>query len=300
MIGITEYLELIYADFKNEIDSGRYLCELKGLTFESDCLPDYNNIQIQRLYLLRYAFAYGFEYSHIYSEALARLHNPNNVAVASIGCGSFLDYWSLVKTIEEKKKIDCNVRYIGIDEIDWNYKVEKREQDQVLFKKGNAVDFFDKNKEFISDIYFFPKSISEFSNEEMKIIIENLKRKRIVKDKIIFCFSIRANEYSRDRDMSKTQQIVKALEDNGYKQNNKKDVSWSFKENKGIICYNHDYLYPQDAYDYIVNLNKKCNKYIEMGVNCKNECERYLNRKPTTKTGNITYQIIELERKNEE
>jgi len=46
MIGITDYLEWIYTDFKNEIDAGRYLCELKRLTFESDSLPDYNNIQI--------------------------------------------------------------------------------------------------------------------------------------------------------------------------------------------------------------------------------------------------------------
>lgn len=300
MIGITNYLEQVYEDFKHEIDNGRYLCELKGLTFESGCLPDYNNIQIQRLYLLRYAFAYGFEYSYIYSEVLERLHNPDNLSVESIGCGNFWDYWALVRTIEEKKKINCNVRYVGIDEIDWNYKVEKREQDEVLFKKENAVNFFEKTKKFISDIYFFPKSISEFSNEEIQIIADNLKWKPILKDKIIFCFSIRANEFSRESDMNKTKQIVKALEENGYKQNTKKDVCWCFKENKGIILFDHDYLYPQEAYDYVISLNKKCNKYIELESNCKNECERYLNRKPTTKTGNITYQITELERINKQ
>jgi hypothetical protein len=200
VISITDYLELIYTDFKNEIDGGRYLCDLKDLTFESNHLPDYNNIQIQRLYLLRYAFSYGFEYSHIYAKALARLDNPDNVAVASIGCGNFLDYWALVKA------------------------VEKREQDEVYFKEGNVVKFFEENEEFISDIYFFPKSISEFGKEEMKIIVDNFKSKPIIKDKIILCFSIRANEYSRDRDMSKTKQIVKALEENGYMQNNEKNV----------------------------------------------------------------------------
>ena len=298
MINITEYLNEIYIDFKNEIDKGRVLCDLKALTFEATCLPDYNNIQIQRLYLLRYAFAYGFEYSHIYSEALARLHNPNQVAVASIGCGNFIDYWSLIKTIEEKKKIDCTVRYVGIDEIDWNYKVEKRLQDNVTFKRGNAVQFFEKCTSFISDIYFFPKSISEFSSDEITIIANNLKSKPIEKDKIIFCFSIRTNEYSRTRDMDKTRRIKAALESNGYRQTNTEDVSWSFKENKGIISYAHDFLYPQDAYDYVVSLNEKCNRYIEMGSNCEDECKNYLNRKPTTKTGNITYQIMDFERIN--
>lgn len=58
----------------------------------------------------------------------------------------------------------------------------------------------------------------------MKIIVDNFKNKSIIKDKIILCFSIRANENSRDRDMSKTKQIVKALEENGYMQNNEKNV----------------------------------------------------------------------------
>lgn len=295
MISITNYLETIYKDFKNEIDNGKYLCELKDLTFESDCIPDYRNIQIQRLYLLRYALAYGFEYSHIYAKALSRLDNPANVSVASIGCGNFLDYWALVRTIE-KKRLDCNVRYVGVDEIDWGYKVKERPQDELIFYKGDAVRLFEKNKEFISDIYFFPKSISEFSNAEMKIITDNLKSKPILKDKIILCFSIRANAYSRDRDMDKTKQIARAFEENGYRQNTEKNVSWSFVENRGIITFDSDYWYPQEAYDYVVSLNEKCYKYIEKGTNCKDECKTYLNRKPTTKTGNITYQLIELER----
>ena len=46
MINITEYLKEIYTDFKNEIDKGKSLCDLKSLTFEATGLPDYNNIQI--------------------------------------------------------------------------------------------------------------------------------------------------------------------------------------------------------------------------------------------------------------
>ena len=39
--------------------------------------------------------------------------------------------------------------------IDWNYKFDKRDGDELYFKKGNAINFFEENKEFISDIYFF-------------------------------------------------------------------------------------------------------------------------------------------------
>lgn len=67
---------------------------------------------------------------------------------------------------------------------------------------------------FISDIYFFPKSISEFDVDEMSAIVNNLQNKPILKNKLIFCFSLRADEGSRERDMSKTGQIIEALEKN--------------------------------------------------------------------------------------
>lgn len=259
MISISQYLENIYVDFAGNIDEGVNLCELKGLNFAAGCLPDYSNIQIQRLYLLRYTFAYGFEYTGIYSDAITMLNNPKKVSVASIGCGNFMDYWSLTQAIN-KKNIDCQVRYVGIDEIDWNYKFQKRDEDELLFRRGNAIDYFEQNKEFISDIYFFPKSISEFDSHEMSIIVNNLQNKPILKDKLIFCFSLRANQGSRERDLAKTEQIIDALKRNGFHLNNPSYVYTYYRENKGIITY------------------------------------QYLNRKPTTKTGNIFYRIIEMER----
>lgn len=57
----------------------------------------------------------------------------------------FLDYWSLVQSIE-KKNLECEVRYVGIDEIDWNYKFDKRDGDELYFKKGNAINFLKKIK----------------------------------------------------------------------------------------------------------------------------------------------------------
>lgn len=135
MISITEYLEMIFEDFKRHNEEEISLCQLKSLTFAGGYLPNYNNIQIQRLYLLRYAFAYGFEYSEIYLQALTMLNNPSKVSVVSIGCGTFIDYWSLVQTIERTKKINCKIEYVGIDEIDWNYKFDKRNIDEVYFEE---------------------------------------------------------------------------------------------------------------------------------------------------------------------
>ena len=159
-----------------------------------------------------------------------------------------------------------------------------------------AINFFEENKEFISDIYFFPKSISEFDAKEMNVMVNNLQNKPILRDKLIFCFSIRANEGSRERDMEKTEQIIGALKRNGFHLINPTYGYTFYRENKGIIAYDNSYVYPQEAYDYIVSLNEKCGSYIKNGANCGEDCIQYLNRKPTTKTGNIYYRIIELER----
>ena len=118
----------------------------------------------------------------------------------------------------------------------------------------------------------------------MNVMVNNLQNKPILRDKLIFCFSIRANEGSRERDMEKTEQIIGALKRNGFHLIN------------ALPIYDNSYVYPQEAYDYIVSLNEKCGSYIKNGANCGEDCIQYLNRKPTTKTGNIYYRIIELER----
>ena len=44
------------------------------------------------MYLLRYAFAYAFEYSRMYLDVLAQMDDVNNISVTSVGCGSMIDY----------------------------------------------------------------------------------------------------------------------------------------------------------------------------------------------------------------
>ena len=47
-----------------------------------------------------------------------------------------IDYWSLVHALEMKHKIDCSIRYVGIDKIDWNYKIRQRQNDDFACDKG--------------------------------------------------------------------------------------------------------------------------------------------------------------------
>lgn len=294
MIGITEYIEQIYKDFSKYYDEGHSMCELKGLTFEAGSLPDYSNIRIQQLYLLRYAFAYSFEYSCIYDNIIKNFKGKSGIKVASIGCGTMIDYWSLIYTLKKHRMQECSVCYVGVDEIDWNYKMNHRKNDKVSFRLENIKSAFANNTKFISDIYFFPKSISEFNDMEMTVMTEALAEKPIEKDIIYFCISIRSNQGSMNRDMEKTEKIIRALEKNNYMIDNRYTDS---KDDKGIISFDSEFIYPADALEYIQSLNEKCKKYLANGMSCEKKCKSYLTRCPVLKTGNICYQIIKCERK---
>jgi len=293
MIDITEYLENIYENFCNLSNGENYLCELKKLDFQAGNLPDYTNISIQQLYLLRYAFAYAFEYSYMYKEILPKMVGKELIKVTSIGCGTMIDYWALAYCINNKLH---RIRYTGIDEIDWNYKFTHRENDEMHFLMGNVKDFFNKTEKFTSDIYFFPKSISEFNSDEMNTICESFANKNIEKDKIYLCISLRCDPGSMDRDINKTKSIVEALKKNGFKGNCSYDRYTYFNEDRGIAAYDNEFVYPEDALNYIKTLNTRCKQFFEIGQNCNMDCKQKLNRWPTLKTGKICYQIIEFER----
>lgn len=296
MISITEYLQQIYEDFREEIEySGDTLCELKKLSFEAGGLPNYNNIQIQRLYLLRYAFAYSFEYTKMYEEVLRDMNNPTDISIASIGCGNMIDYWALIQALDNSWNLDCNVRYVGIDEIDWNYRVDSRLQDEVHYLVGNAKDGFMKAEHLVSDVYFFPKSISEFTDGEMNAIAEAFRTKIIERDTIYLCISIRRNEYSQEIDINRTQQIYNALLENGFAANCNYTRYTYYPNNTAIYLLDNNYIYPDEALEYLKHLSEKCENYIETGVNCYNGCG-CLNRQPVLKNGMICYQVIKFER----
>ena len=301
MINITQYLQVIYEDLQGYVDNAVCLCKLKELNFEAGALPDYEDKNIQQLYLLRYAFAYAFEYSRMYQNVLSQMdqvYNINNISVTSVGCGSMIDYWSLVHALEMMCKIDCSIRYVGIDIIDWNYKIPKRQNDEVHFLIGNAADLFTNNSQFISDVYFFPKSISEFSDCELNAIANSFSSKEIQKNRFFVCISLREDQGSMDRDMKKTKYIIEAIGKNGF------NTEWPYIKytyfdcNKGIASLDDGFLYPPLALEFVKNMYMKCANYKTKKENCQSDCQKYLGRWPVLRVNHIRYQVIMFERVN--
>ena len=248
------------------------------------------------MYLLRYAFAYAFEYSRMYLDVLAQMDDVNNISVTSVGCGSMIDYWSLVHALEMKRKIDCSIRYDGIDKIDWNYKIRQRQNDELHYLIRNAADFFTNNSRFISDVYFFPKSISEFSDSELNVMANSFSSKKIQKDRFFVCISLREDQGSMDRDIQKTKCLIEAIGKNGFKIKWRSTQNDDFACDKGIVTKDNKFQYPRDALEFVKNLNIECSKYKIQKKNCQSDCQNYLSRYPILKAGHIRYQVIMFER----
>lgn len=296
MISIEQYLQNIYEDLRRYVDNDVCLCKFKELNYEAGAIPDYEDINIQQLYLLRYAFAYAFEYSRMYIDVLSQMDDINSISITSVGCGSMIDYWSLVHALNNSCKTDCNIKYVGIDKIDWKYKIPPRQGDKVYSLVRNAADVFEINKEFISDVYFFPKSISEFTDSELNAMANNFLEKKIQRNRFFVCISLREDQGSMGRDMQKTKIIIEAIGRNGFK------TKWPYNQylyfdcDKGITSLDDKFRYLSEALDFVKELYKECSNYKIQRDNCKPDCQKYLSRWPVLKVTHIRYQVIMFER----
>ena len=111
-----------------------------------------------------------------------------------------IDYWALTRVVPNR----CTIRYRGIDTIDWSYRMEQRPQDDVLFRNADAAELISKAKRLTADAYIFPKSISEFSKSDIEEICIALGEKTPLQNTVYFLFSLRTDDRSMERDMSKT------------------------------------------------------------------------------------------------
>lgn len=293
MISINEFLDSILDDFTEYVNSGEKLCVLKDTHFDGGRIPDYTDFHIQQLYLLRYAYAYAFEYKTMYKELLQRLDFYNNIKVTSIGCGSLIDYWSLSRVFGE----NCTICYRGIDAVDWIYKFPKREFDDVTCSIGNVLDFFRDSDTFSSDVYIFPKSISEFSNEEVSALANCFTQTNIFKESVHFMFSLRTDDQSRRFDIEKTSILFNHLAQCGFHTQDKCKTYVHFKESirgKKIREVDDDFSHPSKVIDCLKELYTKCNYY-----HCckkKDDCMARLSRWPILKCNQAAWQIFTFKR----
>lgn len=294
MLTINDYLDNILAEFEDYVHSGVRLCDLKGVHFDGGRIPDYSNIHVQQLYLLRYAYAYSFEYKCMYSTLLDRTNFEKNIAVTSIGCGSMLDYWALANVVPHS----CKIRYRGIDTIDWDYQVEARVQDNVRFICNNAIDCMLRAPKLSSNVYIFPKSISEFPMSAMSQIGKLFGEKYLAGQTVFFLFSLRTDRGSMERDVRRTNALFKAMLENGFHSSDDPNKYYHISDDlreKKIKDIDVDFLHPREVVAFLKDeLHSSCIEYCHTGEHCEDDCERRLSWWPILTCKQACWQIFEF------
>lgn len=178
-----------------------------SLRFDSGNFPNYNNKLLQCVYNIRYSMAYAYEYKQLYTTMLQRANLEEKLEVVSFGCGSFIDLWSLQQVIPK----GCRIIYHGVDLVDWERKFTHERYNEVTFDQTSAACYMEGGTELAADAYIFPKSISELNEVEMQRICQIIRQKGVKKDKVHFLFSMRENNGSLERDLSKTRMLYDTM-----------------------------------------------------------------------------------------
>lgn len=296
--GICEYIYHIYKDFEEYLNNNESLCDLSSITFESNCFPEYSNFHVQQLYLLRFAYAYAYEYKLMYTSLLTNNTVGPNITVTSIGCGNMIDYWSLVQALTETEKDGCVINYTGIDLIDWEYKVTARASDNVKFHQIDAVKFLKGKEALDSDVYFFPKSISEFTNSSFSEICDCFRTKPILNDKFSVLISIRPVDTWNRCDTNRSYELINSLKANGFVTTGDPDVYWQHSDPEARICdLDKQFTYPTQIVSTLNNIKDRCSAKMSKSF-CRNGRCNKMNRLPMLKAKYVQYQIFTFNREN--
>lgn len=288
---IYGYVCKVFNDFQNYLETSDTLCDLKSITFEGNCLPEYSNIHVQQLYLLRYAYAYAYEYKSMYIELFKNFSFGSEVSVTSVGCGNMIDYWSLREALQENGNGETIINYTGLDLIDWQYKIKSREADSFRFKQVDAIKYFKAAARLDSDVYFFPKSISEFTNYDFIKLCDCFRNTPIIKDTFCLLISIRPVDIWGRKDMDRVGELVNAIIANGYITEDDPNTYYFDDHADGYITYlDSQFNYPIGIIDTLRNLTSRCVTQDTYQSNCA-KCDK-INRSPILTAKYVQFQMF--------
>ena len=186
VINLRSYLGNVYDELKNYLETlthdekNRFMKEVSNFFYNG--VADYGDRNMVAFYVLRYARAYGFQFSRAYADIFADMKDPGHVSAVSIGCGTGIDYWGMSYAARKMHRADnCVLDYTGIDPEVWAHNItgsdDMPECDTVRFNKfvqanntdaaacsnfGQLLDSIEKEPgRALDDIYFFPHSTKE-------------------------------------------------------------------------------------------------------------------------------------------
>ena len=287
---IEKYLRGVYNEFLREMKDRKTLCELSGLHFIGGAHPNYAVGLVELLYILRYSYAYSFEYKLLFRRILAARGGCDGLRVTSLGCGNMIDYGSLTAAG------GSDICYTGVDAVDWRCRYPVRAGDRVICCRADAGAYLNSLQVLDDDVYLFPKSISEFSDTSLGMLLTAFSRKPIRKNRFYLAVAVRGTGAGALQDLERFALVVSAAARNGFSVG---EVTGQTRAGSAPYTYidrlDDSYRYPDECKRLISNLSRCCS-----GLGCGNHCTgcaEILNRMPVLTDSQLNYRIVTMERR---
>lgn len=234
---VRELLEAVYEPFRaylQGLESQEARLEAlirlnRAISFQSDGM-DYQDVEAQEMYILRYLYGYAYEYKQMYLRMLDREACPGErLSVTSIGCGNMVDYWALRAALAERPGAVGGVDYTGVDINAWSKRFHLRAEDgdTVTFVQQDAAAYLQAQAAAgapASDVYVFPKSIGEFDGRKtvdgpiLRGIREGLQAvlAASAQERVWLLISLPKSEYYAQEDQAKCAFLREGLAQAGF------------------------------------------------------------------------------------
>lgn len=262
----------------------------------------------QNIYLLRYFYAYYYEYRKI-MEWICKLLSEINVV--SIGCGSGIDALALKHITSHISK---QYSYIGIDIVNW--------RDAKLFSEGDPITLYNTPIKHDTENYlknatvlFFPRSLSDITDRDMVNIEKWIKECICLKENICIAasFIYRGNVNNgkpTGKQYDRYSKIIKLFENKDYFVDGTKILEFIKKDGEGDNIWNVDdevfkKFKPNNLINFIYNeIPNNCMDYNNNKVHCtvckkddEGKCEY---KRPKTSLSSIHYKGVILRKRGTE
>lgn len=291
---ISNFLMKVYNDFLELIEERKCLCDLRAMTYaDPEEFPDYSDIFIQQLYLLRYYPAYLIEYWYIYTQVFREQASniPLDIHLLSIGCGACIDYTSILYAMDDLQ-IRSSVHYYGYDKVEWSYKPDLSTSPYSFFKQDIfQLPTFPLNT---YNIIIFPKSIGEF-DKNRDILYNLFKNTRFSSKTMILISSLREGRACIDNPIFSS--IVDILINiHGYTLKNVPCVCQIQEKGLKKIC--PSFNYPDNIKQLFENgeLLNRCKTFQQSKKKCEDKCDNLKRQIPILTCSHINYQYAILEK----
>ena len=170
---------------------------VQSMDFMDNERLDYDDMAFADFYNMRYGRAYAFEYSQMYRFVMHNLRDKSFLGVVTFGCGAEIDLPALLYAREEGDATETEIRYRGVDAVSWpnRYTLGFDFPNGVTsdFRKESVECYFDKSRGFKThsmNVFFFPKIVSELSDDVMTALVENIQKSVFKKDQVFVAFSM--------------------------------------------------------------------------------------------------------------